>query len=523
MGFELPKQVYTGKIRETVIGTGPKALTLGGEGVYPFHVFEGEVPNPPKVGMEIWDYDPSAEWPSAVVEPFKDVIGSPEKWAQKCVNEYGADFIVIQLKSTDPNGMDRPVEDAVKVVKSVVDAVDVPVVVWGTANKEKDEALLKRIAEECQGKNLALSPVEEGNYKGIGATALAFNHVIVASTPIDVNLAKQLNILLENLGVALNKVIIDPTTGGLGYGLEYSYSVMERIKMAGLTQEDEKLQVPMINNIANEIWKSKEAGLSQEDAPTLGDTEKRGILMEVTAAVSYLLAGSNALILRHPESVRLVKAYISLMLKGGSALDLQGITKKLPKVEVDLAKIAPAPNLEIAKEEKAKAPAKPAEKEAPKEAPKAEAPKVEAKPEPPKVEAAPAPEVAKEDLEAKKRAEEEARIKAELEAKKRAEEEEKKKIEAELKAKLEAEAKAKAEAEAKAKAEEEAKRRAEEEERLLKEKWEKDLEEIKKAREAALQRLMAEMKPEEEVKISRKDMDLMERILEGLRRYHKHQ
>ena len=515
--------MYTGRIRETVIGTGPKALKLGGEGVFPFHVFEGEIPNAPKVGMEVWDYDPSAEWPSAVVEPFKDVIGSPEKWAQKCVNEYGADFIVIQLKSTDPNGMDRPVEEAVKVVKSVVEAVDVPVVVWGTANKDKDEALLKKIAEECQGKNLALSPVEEGNYKGIGATALAFNHVIVASTPIDVNLAKQLNILLENLGVSLDKVLIDPTTGGLGYGLEYSYSVMERIKMAGLTQEDEKLQVPIINNLANEIWKSREAGLNQQDAPTLGDAEKRGILMEVTAAVSYLLAGSNALILRHPESVRLVKSYISLMMEGGSAVDLKGITKRLPQVEVDLASFAPAPNLEIAKEEKAKPVAKPAEKEKPKEAPKAEAPKVETKPEPPKVEPAPAPEVAKEDFEAKKRAEEEAKLKAELEAKKRAEEEEKKKIEEELRAKLEAEAKAKAEAEAKAKAEEEAKKRAEEEERLLKEKWERDVEEIKKARAAALEKLMEQMKPLEEVKVSRKDMDLMERIQEALKRYHKHQ
>ncbi len=513
MGFEIPKQAYTGKIREVTIGTGPKAMVLGGESAYPFHTFEGQMPNPPKVGMEIWDYDPSEEWPKAVVEPFKDVISSPEKWAQKCVKEYGADFIVIQMKSTDPNGMDRSPEDAVKVVKAVVDAVDVPVVVWGTANKEKDDALLKKVAEEFQGKNLALSPVEEGNYKGIGAAALGFKQVVVASTPIDVNLAKQLNILLENLGVPLDRIVIDPTTGGLGYGLEYSYSVMERIKMAGLTQEDEKLQVPIINSIANEIWKSKEAGIPTEEGPTLGDMEKRGILMEVSAAVAYLLAGSNAVVLRHPESVRLIKAYINLMVQGGSAMELAGISKSLPQVDVDLASISPEPNLEIAKEEKAKAPAKAAP---PKEEKPKEPPKVEAKPEPPKAEAkveAPPPPKVEEDLEAKRRAEEEAKA--------RAEEEAKRKIEAEVKAKLEEEARKKAEEEAKKKAEEEAKARAEEEERLAKEKWLKDIEEIKKAREEALKKLPK--KEEKEVVLGRKDMDLVERIVEGLTRFHKHQ
>lgn len=522
MGFEIPKQSYTGKIREVVIGSGPKAITLGGESAYPFHTFEGEVPNPPKVGMEIWDYDPSQEWPKAVVEPFKDVISSPEKWAKKCVDQFGADFIVLQMKSCDPNGMDRPVEEAIKVVKAVVDAVDVPVVVWGTANKEKDEALLKRVAEECQGKNLGLAPVEEGNYKGIGASALGFNQTVIASTPIDVNLAKQLNILLENLGVQLNKVVIDPTTGGLGYGLEYSYSVMERIKMAGLTQEDEKLQVPIINSIANEIWKSKEAGQAIEDAPTLGDMERRGILMEVSAAVAYLLAGSNAVVLRHPESVRLVKAYINLMLKGGSAKEVAPISKLLPEDQADLAAISPAPNLEIVKEEVSKAPKKAAP---PKEEKPKEPPKVEAKVEAPKVEKkeeAPAPvKEEKEDVVAKAKAEEE---------RKKVEEEIKAKIEAEVRAKMEAEAKAKAEMaaleekkkeeEAK-KAEEEKKRKAEEEERLAKEKWEKDIEEIKRAREEALKKLPK--KEEEEVKIVRKDMDLVDRLLENFRRFHKHQ
>ena len=342
LAFQIPKQPYSGKIGVTTIGTGSKALSLGGAEAYPFYLFEGKMPNTPKIAMEVWDYDPSKEWPAAAVEPFKDVISSPEAWAKKCVKEYGADLIVVQLKSTDPNGMDRSAEDAAKVAAKIVKAVDVPVIFWGTANNQKDEEVLKAISEACQGKNIGISPVEEGNHKALGASALAYGQTVVASSPIDVNLAKQLNILLGNLGVSLQKVIIDPTTGGLGYGMEYSYSVMERIRMAALTQEDDKLQVPLICNVGNEIWKSKEAGQSIEDAPTLGDPEKRPILMESVAAVCYLQAGADIVTLRHPETVRLVRSFINLMTKGGMATDVAAIEKRLAAKAVDLAAIAPA-------------------------------------------------------------------------------------------------------------------------------------------------------------------------------------
>jgi hypothetical protein len=190
-------------------------------------------------------------------------------------------LVVLQLKATDPNGADRSPEESAETAKKVADAIDVPLVLWGTANNAKDEAVLKQISEACEGKNVSLGPVEEGNHKGVGASALGYGQNIVASSPIDVNLAKQLNILLGNLGVNSDKILIDPTTGGLGYGLEYSYSVMERIVMAALTQEDDKLQIPMICNLGNEIWKCKEAKESIEEAPILGDPEKRGIMMEV--------------------------------------------------------------------------------------------------------------------------------------------------------------------------------------------------------------------------------------------------
>jgi len=528
LAFEIPKQPYTGKIGETTIGTGDRALTLGGQDSYPFYLFEGNMPNPPRIAMEVWDYDPSEEWPQAAIEPFKDVISSPEAWAKKCVEEYGAEIIVLQLKSTDPNGQDRGPEEAAEVVKKVVDAVNVPVVVWGTANNQKDEEVLKAISEKCQGMNLGLAPVEEGNHKGVGASALGYNHTVVASSPIDVNLAKQLNILLGNLGVQSDKIIIDPTTGGLGYGLEYSYSVMERIRMAALTQEDDKLQIPMISNIGNEVWKCKEAGQSLEDAPTLGDPERRGILMETTAAVNYLLAGADAVILRHPESVRLVRSFIELMVNGGSAGEVKEIEKRLELEEPDLLAISPEPDLTIEEEEAAptKPKAKPAEAKKPKEEkPKAAPPKedkkvAEMKPKAEEKKAASeedkakaeAEAKAKAEAEAKAKAEEEARAKAEAEAKARAEEEARKKAEEEAKAKAEAEAKAKAEAEAKAKAEKKA--REKEELRALRE---------KRARER--ERLEAERKAKEGAAVKKtpaaEQLSLVDKLIMNLNRIHK--
>lgn len=312
MAFEIPKQDYSGEIRATTLGVGDKAVTVGGENSYPFHTFEGDMPNAPKIAMEIWDKDPGEDWAEAAKEPYKDVLGDPVAWAKK-VLEYEPDLLVIQCQSADPNGDNAPAEEVSDRVKAVVDEVDVPVVVWGTYNHEKDIEVMRLVSEKCQNKNLIIGPVEEGDHKQIGAAAMGYNHTIAASSPIDVNLSKQLNILLGNLGVKDEKIIVDPTTGGLGYGLEYTYSIMERIMMAALTQEDDKLQRPVICNMAHEVWKTKEAKLSEEEAPELGDAAKRGILMEAVTAVSLLMAGANVLMMRHPEAVKLVRNFISQM------------------------------------------------------------------------------------------------------------------------------------------------------------------------------------------------------------------
>lgn len=306
MAFEIPKIDYTGKIKELNLGTGPKAVQVGKENCYPFHLFEGEIPNPPRIALEVLDMEPD-EWAEAVIEPYRDVLKDPAAWAKKAVEVYGAEMVGLWLASTDPNGMNRSAEEATEIVKSVADAVDVPLIVWGSANNEKDADVLRMLCEACQGKSLIVGPVEEGNHKQIGAPAIGYKHTVIASTPIDVNLAKQLNILLGNLGVPDEQIIMDPTTGGLGYGIEYSYSVMERIRMAGLVQEDERLQFPMINFVGKEVWKVKEAKIGEEEAPSLGDPGERGILMEAVTGVLLALAGSDVLILRHPETANLLR------------------------------------------------------------------------------------------------------------------------------------------------------------------------------------------------------------------------
>ena len=468
MSFEIHKESYSGNIRNISIGDGDNAVTIGGETSYPFYQFEGEMPNKPKIAMEIWDIEPD-DWPESALAPLRDVISDPVAWAKKCVDEFGAEMIVLQLKSIDPNGADASAEDAAATVKKVSEAIDVPLIVWGCASPQKDEDVLKKVAEECQKVNLTLGPVEDKNHKGIGAAAMGYGHTVISSSPIDVNLAKQVNILLENLGMPMDKIIVDPTTGGLGYGMEYSYSVMERLRMAALSQGDDKLQFPLINNLGNEIWKCKEAKQPVDEAPTLGDPEKRGILMEAVGAVSYLMAGSDILIMRHPESVRMVRSFIDLVSEGGATGDVAPIKKELDDIDIDLASLAPEPDLTIEEEKTKKAP--PPKKEAPpaKQAAAAKTAAPEKPPEPAK-EAAPAKpaEPAEEAVaekaedEEKVKAEVEAKAKADAEAKAKAETEAKARAEEEVKAKAEAEAKAKADAEEKAKAEEAAKRESEE-------------------------------------------------------------
>jgi CO dehydrogenase/acetyl-CoA synthase delta subunit len=290
------------------MGNGDNIVEVGGSSSMPFQLFEGEHPNKQLIAMEVTDVKPD-EWPEPLVQHFADVLENPVAWAQKCVQTYGADAIAISLGSTDPNGMNRSSAEASKVAADVIGAVDVPVIVWGCGNSDKDTETLRDITSVIGDRKVCLAPLEDSNYKTVGATAMAFQHPIVAASPIDVNLAKQLNILLENLGVSLDTVLMDPSVGALGYGIEYTYSVMERIRIAALTQNDEKLMVPIICNLGCEVWKAKETKLPSDDM--IGDQETRGIMMEALTASCMLMAGGEVMIMRHPKAIALTKELIN--------------------------------------------------------------------------------------------------------------------------------------------------------------------------------------------------------------------
>lgn len=301
---------YSGAIREVAVGTNAKARVVGGVQSLPFYLFEGGMPHKPVIAMDVLDIRPE-EWPETLMRHFDDVAGDPVAWARKCVNNYGADAVCISLVSTDPNGMNRPASEAAETAAAVVQGVDVPVIVWGCGNSEKDTETLRDLTARITDRKVCLAPLSDANYRSLGASAMAFGHQMVAASPIDVNLAKQLNILLENMGVSLDSVLMDPSIGALGYGIEYTYSVMERIRLAGLTQKDEKLQVPFICNLGREVWKAKECKLPSD--AVLGDQETRGVMMEAITASCMLLCGGDLLIMRHPKSVSLTRSLINGM------------------------------------------------------------------------------------------------------------------------------------------------------------------------------------------------------------------
>ena len=305
MSFEPPIETCKGTIREVTIGKDKK---VGGETTFPFHLWEGAMPNAPLVAMEV--YDEPQEWPEAVQKVYADVMGDPVAWAKKCQDEFKADAICLQLRSIDPNGSDASPESAAETVKKVNEAIDIPLIVYGTGTPDKDAEVLKKVAEVMADDNIPLGPVDDSNHRLIGAAAMGYKKTVVGFTSMDVNLAKQLNVLLTQLGVPEDKIIIDPTTGALGYGLEYCYSIMERDRLAALVQNDGKMQMPILNNLAPETWKAKESRVSEEEEPTYGNVETRGILWEAITATTLLLAGTDILVMRHPKAVELVRTAI---------------------------------------------------------------------------------------------------------------------------------------------------------------------------------------------------------------------
>ncbi len=310
MPFNQKPQKFNAKINTVTIGCGEKAITLGGESVFPFYTFDGPIDNAPKVGVEVSDL--GLVNASEGIKAYYEGCSTIGEIAKKASEMEGADFIALTLEGGDPNGENKPVEELIAIVKEVADAVDCPLVVEGCKNAEKDGDLLAKVADALQGKNAVIMPAKEENYKAVGAAAgLAYNQIVGAESAVDINLAKQLNVITTQLGVKPEKIIMNVGTAAAGYGYEYVVSTMDRIKGAALSQDDKMLQMPIITPVCSETWGVKESVAPEEDAPEWGPAEERGISMEIMTAAADLVSGSNAVILRHPQSV----ATISKMIK----------------------------------------------------------------------------------------------------------------------------------------------------------------------------------------------------------------
>ena len=315
MPVEIPKDKWPGAVRTITLGataaeggTRSHTVTIGGETALPFMHFESEMPNRPKVAIEIKDHRPE-DWSPLLLEAWKDVIDDPAKWAQ-AAEAAGADLIVLALSLNDLDGKPTTPDEAVKSVKAVLAATGLPLLVFGPGQAEADNTLLVAVAEATKGERLVLGICEDKNYRTIVATAMANGHLVSARTPMDVNLSKQLNILVSDMGLPLDRILMDPTTGALGYGIEYGFSVMERLRLAAL-QGDSVCQFPMIVTPGFEAWKTKESKVGQGVPASWGDWLQRAINWEVLTASTLLESGADIIVLRHQESVRQVKAAIA--------------------------------------------------------------------------------------------------------------------------------------------------------------------------------------------------------------------
>lgn len=318
MPIDIPVDKWPGAVRTVTLGATPAdggtrshTVTVGGEKALPFMHFENPTPHRPAVAVEIKDHRPE-DWSPLLLEAWKDVIDDPASWAKAAENA-GADLIEIMLSLTDLEGKPTTPEEAVTSVRKVLAATGLPILVFGPGQAEIDNTLLVAVAEATKGERLVLGICEDKNYRTIVATAMANGHLVSARTPMDVNLSKQLNILITDMGLPPDRVIMDPTTGALGYGIEYGYSVMERLRMAAL-QGDAMTQSPLIVTPGFEAWKTKESKVGVGVPEAWGDWEKRAINWETLTAVSLLESGADIVVLRHPESVRQVKAAIDELL-----------------------------------------------------------------------------------------------------------------------------------------------------------------------------------------------------------------
>jgi acetyl-CoA decarbonylase/synthase complex subunit delta len=307
--FELPVEQWSGSVRTAVLGataaeggTRTRTVTVGGDASLPFLTIDGGPPNRPVLAMEVLDTAPG-KWPEPLAAALGDVIGDPAAWAAKCVEEWHADLVVLRLVGADPQGQDASADQCAETVRKVLDAVGVPLVIWGCGDYDKDNVIIPACSQAAARERCLLGTAVQDNYRTITACALADGHLVISEAPLDISIQKQVNILLSEQGLPEDRVVMYQVTGALGYGVEYAYSILERTRLAALGG-DKMLGAPMLSVVGSEAWKAKEAWMEE---PAWGSLERRGILWEAATAELFLHAGSNLLVFWHPEALALTR------------------------------------------------------------------------------------------------------------------------------------------------------------------------------------------------------------------------
>jgi acetyl-CoA decarbonylase/synthase complex subunit delta len=312
------KESFAGSVNRVTLGatkdsggTRTSTITVGGARNVVYGGSVEEASEKPVIAMDVLDSRPD-DWPDLLAENYQDVMDSPGDWAKKCVEEFGADLICLKFDGIHPDKADKDAAHAVKVTEEVLKAVGVPVVLWDCGNDEKDNQVMPKVSEAAKGENALLGTAKEDNYKSLTAVALADGHNIISAAPLDINIGKQVNILVSDMGFPLERIVMFQSTGALGYGIEYSYSIQERQRLAALSG-DKMMAMPIICDAGYESWRAKEAKLA--DAPGWGNVNDRGPMWEAVTAICLLQAGTDIIRMRHPKAVATVRNFINQIWK----------------------------------------------------------------------------------------------------------------------------------------------------------------------------------------------------------------
>ena len=314
MAFNPKKQAYNASINAVTLGTGEKSIVVGGENVLPFYTFDAPIANSPKIALEISDKGVESLQTAGMKAAFEG-CATVADMAKKAEEIEGVSAVCLHFESADPNGENKSVEECVAMAKEVADATALPIIIMGCKNIEKDAEIFSKCSEALQGKNIVVLSAREEDYKTVGASAgMAYNQKVGAESAVDINLAKQLNVLLSQLGVPAQSILMNLGSSCAGYGYEYLSSTLDRVKAAALAQNDAQLQMPIVTPISTETWNVKEAMLSEEEAPEWGDVEERGIEMEITTAAACLTSGTDVVIMKHPAAIKTIAQFIDSLM-----------------------------------------------------------------------------------------------------------------------------------------------------------------------------------------------------------------